>query len=400
VLFLYKNDNYDGNIYTSTFANSSWSKIHKLNKNINTKFYESHASISKDGTKLYFASNREGGEGHLDIYVSELDANGEWGEAKNLGSAINTPFNEDTPFISVNDSILFFSSEGHTNMGGYDLFESRLIGGIWKTPENMGYPLNTSDDNLFFQPVNNGANGYYSYTAGYKEKHINYVTLGGRDRETRMYEIKGIFALSDTTLEFNDDFKITLSSKSSMDTVDVAYPNKTTGFYSFLVKGDEYNILYEGLAYLSDSVELAIYEDHPSDEQVIDMTLYPDPYYIPETDEEVELLDFSQVQLIEAIDSSILITNVIVQDVSDSDSSNVDVLYYTVQVMALYNPVDASFFRDTEVAVLYNAADKFYRYTTGQFDTKAEAYRKREHLIKLGYPEDIFVKTVVRGIQE
>jgi len=215
-----------------------------------------------------------------------------------------------------------------------------------------------------------------------------------------MYEIKGIFALSDTILEFNDDYKITLFSRANMDTIDVGYPNKSTGFYSFLVKGDEYRILYEGLAYLSDSVDLDLYEDHPTDEAVIDMTLDPDPYYIPETDEEVEKLDFSQVQVIEAIDSSILVTDVIVQDVSDSDSSNVDVLYYTVQVMALHNPVDVSFFTNTEVRVLYNADDKFYRYTTGQFNTKDEAYRKREHLIKLGYPEEIFVKTVVRVIQE
>jgi len=400
VLYLYKTDNYDGNIYSSTYSNSSWSKIHKLNRNINTKFYESHASISRDGTRLYFTSNREGGEGHLDIYVSDLDPKGEWGEAKNLGSAINTPYNEDTPFISGNDSILFFSSEGHTNMGGYDLFESRLIGGIWKTPANMGHPLNTSDDDIFFQPVNNGGNGYYSFTAGYKEKHIHYVTLGGREREDRFFEIKGLYALSDTILEFDDDYRIILYSKNTMDTVDVAYPNKSTGFYSFFVKGDEYKILYEGLAYLSDSVDLNLYEDHPTNEEVIDMTLDPDPYYIPESEEEVELLDFSQVQVVAAIDSSILVTDVIVQDVSDSDSTNLNVLYYTVQVMALHNPVDVSFFRNTEVVVLYNSDDKFYRYTTGQFETKDEAYRKREHLIRLGYPEDIFVKTVVGRSQE
>lgn len=400
VLYLYKNDNFDGNIYTSTFANSTWSKIHILNRNINTRFFESHAAESKDGTRLFFTSNREGGEGQLDIYVSELDENGEWGPALNLGSAINTPYNEDTPFISMNDSILFFSSEGHTNIGGYDIFESKLIGGIWKTPSNLGYPLCTSDDDLFFQPFNNGANGYYSFPDGYKEKHIHYITMGGRVAEPRFFEIKGVLSLSDTILEFTDDFRIMLFSKTSGDTVDVGYPNKTTGFYSFFVRGDEYKLLYEGIGYLSDSAEVALYEDHPDEEEVIDIMLSPDPYYIPESDEEVEKLDFSKLQVIEAIDSSILVTNVIVQDVSDSDSSNVDVLYYTVQVMALYNPVDVSFFRGTEVTVLYNSDDKFYRYTTGRFDTKEEAYRKRDHLVRLGYPEDIFVKTVVRGTQE
>ena len=96
-LFLYKKDNFDGNIYSSSYSNGAWTPIKKLNKNINTKFYESHASISADGKKLYFTSNRDGGQGGLDIYVSEKDATGDWGPAVNLGAAINTPFNEDTP---------------------------------------------------------------------------------------------------------------------------------------------------------------------------------------------------------------------------------------------------------------------------------------------------------------
>lgn len=399
VLYMYKDDNYDGNIYTSTYSNSSWSRIHKLNKNINTRFFESHACESADGTKLFFSSNREGGEGALDIYVSELDENGEWGEPVNLGPSINTPFNEDTPFISMNDSSLFFSSEGHTSMGGYDIFESKRIGGIWKTPANLGYPLSTADDDLFFQPVNNGANGYYSYTTGYKERHIHYVSIGGRDKEPRVFEIKGTVSLSDTILEFTDDFKVLLFTSSSTDTIDVSYPNKSTGFYSFLVKGDEYKLEFTGIGYLSDTVNLALYEDHPDDEEVINITLEPDENYEP-IPEVFEKLDYSQVQLIEEIDSSILVTNLIVRDVSDSDSTNVDVLYYTVQVMALYNPVDVSFFRNTEVTVLYNSDDKFYRYTTGKFITKEEAYRRRDRLIQLGYPEEIFVKTVFMGNKE
>jgi len=398
-LYLYKNDDFVGNIYVSRFSNGSWSRIEKLNRNINTRFFESHASISADGNKLYFTSNRDGGEGGLDIYVSEKDSDGEWGDAKNLGSGINTPYNEDTPFITGNDSILFFSSEGHTNMGGYDIFFSRLIGGIWKSPLNLGYPLNTPDNELFFYPYNNGHNAYYSMVSGYKNRDIFYLTRG-ESQAVPTFEIKGTFSLSDTIIEFNDDYRIVLYSKTSEDTLDVGYPNKTTGFYSFLVRPDEYTLTYEGLAYLSVTEELTIYEDHPNREEIINVTLDPDTSYVPEEPEIPEVfekLDFSQVQVIDAIDSSILVTDVIVRDVSDSDSTNIDVLYYTVQLMALYNPVDVSFFKRADVRVVYNEDDKFYRYTTGRFDTKDEAYRRRDELISLGYPEEIFVKTVFRG---
>ncbi len=398
-LYLYKNDNFDGNIYMSTFENGSWSRVQKLNRNINTKFYESHASISSGGDKLYFTSNRDGGEGGLDIYVSEKDSKGEWGNPRNLGSAINTPFNEDTPFITNNDSILFFSSEGHTNIGGYDIFRSRLIGGIWKSPSNIGYPVNTPDDDLFFFPYINGQNAFYSMVTGYKEKDIYYINLGEK-QSIPTFEIKGVLSLSDTIIEFTDDYRIILYSNSSEDTLDVGYPNKTSGHYSFLVKPDIYSLTYEGPAYIPVTRELTILEDHPSKEEIINITLEPDTNYVAEIPEEFEKLDFSKVTVIDEIDSSILVTDVIIKDVSDSDSTNADVLYYTIQLMALYNPVDVSFFKNTRVTVVYNDDDRFYRYTTGQFETKGEAYTRRDELIRQGYPEEIFVKTVFRGNRE
>ncbi len=397
-LYIYKNDNFDGNIYISSFENGSWNRIKKLGRNINTRYYESHACISSDGKKLYFTSNRTGGEGGLDIYVSEREEGKNWGEAKNLGSAINTPYNENTPFISANDSILFFSSEGHSSIGGYDIFSSKLIGGVWKSPSNIGYPINTPDDDLFFNPLNNGSNAYYSMVKGYKEKDIYYLSLGEK-QAAPTFEIKGIVSLSDTVVKFNDDYRIILYSMTKEDTLDIGYPNESTGFYSFMVNPDEYRITYDGVAYLPVEKNVTLTEDHPAREEVINVTLEPDTNYIPKLPRRFEKLDFSQVQVIDAIDSSILVTDVVVRDVSDSDSTNIDVLYYTIQLMALYNPVDVTFFRDTDVTVVYNEEDQFYRYTTGRFETKEEAYRRRDELIDSGYPEEIFVKTVFRGEQ-
>lgn len=161
-LYVYRSDNFDGNIYVSKYKNGIWSKLEKLNGNINTKFWESHASISKDGKTLYFTSNRDGGYGGLDIYRSERKRGGDWGPAVNLGPVINSRFNEDTPFFTEDGKTLYFSSMGHYNMGGYDIFYSRLDNGQWTKPENIGYPLNTTRDDLFLVPVSDGAFAYYA----------------------------------------------------------------------------------------------------------------------------------------------------------------------------------------------------------------------------------------------
>jgi hypothetical protein len=161
-LFLSKDDNYNSDIYTSSYNGNSWTKITKLNKNINTKYWESHAFMSEDGNRLIFASDKPGGFGGLDLYMSQK-INGDWGPAINAGPEINTQFNEDRPFLINNGKTLFFSSQGHENIGGYDLFRSDLqSNGLWSKPKNLGYPINTPDDDIFFMPTGDGKSGYIS----------------------------------------------------------------------------------------------------------------------------------------------------------------------------------------------------------------------------------------------
>lgn len=160
-LYLFKDDDHDGNIYVTNFDGIKWTPMQKLNHHINTESYETHASLSPDGNTLYFSSNRPGGFGDLDIYISHRDKEtGDWGHPINLGESINTPFNENSPFLSADGQTLFFTSDGHTNMGGYDIFFSRLQDdGSWSKPVNMGYPINTTDDEIFYQPIGNGERG-------------------------------------------------------------------------------------------------------------------------------------------------------------------------------------------------------------------------------------------------
>jgi hypothetical protein len=161
-LLLSAGDNYNSDLLVSTYDGKKWSKAVKLNRNINTKYWESHAFLSEDEKLLVFASDRPGGFGGLDIYVSKKE-NNDWGPAVNIGPEINTAFNEDRPFIINNSKTLFFASQDHLSMGGYDLFRSdKLPNGLWDKPKNLGYPLNTTDDNIFFMPSGNGKTGYIS----------------------------------------------------------------------------------------------------------------------------------------------------------------------------------------------------------------------------------------------
>jgi outer membrane protein OmpA-like peptidoglycan-associated protein/tetratricopeptide (TPR) repeat protein len=153
----------NGEIFSSEFKNGQWSAMQKLNGNINTRYNETHASLSPDGNTLYFTSDHQGGYGGMDIYSSKKNAQGEWGVAVNAGPLINTPFNEETPFVSGDGKNLFFSSQGHYNMGGYDVFLCRLDEkGEWLPPFNIGYPLNTTDDDLFFFPLKTDKIAYQS----------------------------------------------------------------------------------------------------------------------------------------------------------------------------------------------------------------------------------------------
>ena len=394
ILYLYKTDNFDGNIYSSDYVNGSWTPIRKLNRNINTKYYESHASVSADGKKLYFTSNRNGGQGGLDIYLSEKDPTGDWGPAINLGTSVNTIYNEDTPFITINDSLLYFSSEGHKGMGGFDIYRSRGNGVAWKSPENLGFPVNSTDDDRFFQPFNNDENGFYSITTGYKKKEIFYITLTNQ-RLNRIYDLSGKYSLRDTIMEFDEQNAIFLIDRNTGDTLDTGYPDMETGQYDFIVSPGRYRLLYTGPGYFPQIIDTTIVKNTPAGIiRLKDVILDKNPPVY-------EKLDLTNIPVVDKIDPGILIRDLRVSDVTENDQQDTTILYYTVQVMALYNPVDISYFRYvSDIRVFFNEEDFFYRYTTGVFNDKNDAYAHRDNLISKGYPEDLFIKKVTRGSGE
>ncbi len=161
-LFIYKDEGGIGDIYESLYRYGEWTRPEKVS-GINSTSNETHASISADGGTLYFVSDRPGGMGGTDIYYSVLLPNGEWSLPRNIGPPINTPYNEDAVMIHPNGNTLYFSSQGHQTIGGYDLFYSNLgDDGKWSQPINFGYPINTPDDERFFVITPDNKRAYFS----------------------------------------------------------------------------------------------------------------------------------------------------------------------------------------------------------------------------------------------
>jgi tetratricopeptide (TPR) repeat protein len=194
LLFIYIDKMGDGQILSSQLIGETWSEPQLLGSDINTPSWESHAAITADGNTLYFISDRSGGYGGRDIYRCVKLPNGNWSKSLALGPTINTPYDEDACFIHPDGKTLYFSSTGHNSMGGFDIFYSDMgEDGEWSKPINIGYPLNTVDDDVFFVTSADSRRAYYSsrQEGGYGEKDIYVVHLPESERSPCLTVLKG-----------------------------------------------------------------------------------------------------------------------------------------------------------------------------------------------------------------
>lgn len=332
-LYLIKQGNYNCDIYVSHFKDGNWSLIQKLNKKVNSRAHETSISISTDGNTIYFSSNRAGGEGGFDIYKSEKKG-GDWCKPVNLGKTINTRYNEEAPFISNDGKLLFFSSEGHRNMGGMDIFYSTLDNkGKWNEPVNMGCPINTTNDDIFISLTNKGRILYFAKYApeGYG-KH--------------------------------DIYKIDLLSEKEVDT-------KLAKIYT----GFEQEETIQN--------DLSIYE--------------PGKYTVPlqqRSNDEGVKADTVQLLVSREDNDGYVNDNLIYsQNSENKQHSGEEIPYYTVQVMALYKPVHTSYFKNLANVKVSKGTDAFHRYTFGKYLGYSLARQYLRQVRKLGYT-DAFIREI------
>jgi outer membrane protein OmpA-like peptidoglycan-associated protein len=243
-----------GDLYVSYLQDDQWSIPESLGPNINTEYRETHAAISIDGQTLYFTSERPGGSGGSDIYMSELQEDGSWGSATNLGDAINSELNEEGPYIHPSDTVMYFSSNGHKGMGGYDLFMSiKGKDGVWKEPKNIGYPLNSPDDDVFFISSPEGNYGFYASNQYGSTGSTNIYTLKLPSQfKNNLAVIAGNIVLNDGTGGTTyGDVSIKVIDNTTGDTIRNYKPDPINGLYALVLPTpNEYTIIYEAYGHL------------------------------------------------------------------------------------------------------------------------------------------------------
>jgi outer membrane protein OmpA-like peptidoglycan-associated protein len=207
LLFKYSDDNGGDIHYCELQDNGTWSEPVALPGIINSTFEEKSITISRDEKTLYFMSNRPGGFGGTDLYKASKDSKGHWSNVKNLGPKINTDLDEDGPYINEFNNVitLYFSSKGHKGMGGYDIFRSTYDAAKneWSDPINLGYPINTPDDDVYFITSPDGKIAYYSTVRddgmGYQDIYMITVPEGLTNVEPTTTKKEPVVIPKDTT---------------------------------------------------------------------------------------------------------------------------------------------------------------------------------------------------------
>jgi len=254
-IYVYNSNNGLGEIYKTELDGNIWSKPIALPKPINSEFNEKCISISPDKKIIYFVSDRPEGKGGLDIYFVESDEKGNLGEVKNIGDAINTPYDEDGVFIHPDGKALYFSSKGHNTMGGYDIFKSvKDSNGLWSEPVNLGQPINSADDDVFLFVSADGKTGYFSSIkeGGLGEKDIYKISFSEGDagsNDSKLLLVKG--EVIDNITKQPIEAEIVIMDNQKKEEVAKFKSNKETGkFIVSLPAGKDYALTAVSKDYL------------------------------------------------------------------------------------------------------------------------------------------------------
>ncbi len=388
VLFIYRDTpNKKGEIHYSRLNGKEWTTPNPLLGGINTNHWEGSCSLAADGKTLYFTSDKPEGLGGRDIYKSTLINDSIWSEAENLGPTINTPYNDDAPFFHPDGRTLVFSSEGHNSMGGYDIFHTQLQkDGTWKTPINIGYPINSPDRDTYYVLSADGKTGYFSSgrPGGYGQQDIYTVVPGLIGYKPAIAMLKGKVTLNNNPTEAD----IVVTYKNNLQTYSKLGSNSTTGDYlTTLPTNREYEIAYK--------LKNFNFQQLKGDSVIIKTIAVADVDTMVELDVNVEFytMDFLK-------DEPIVLDTMSLDDMLLAfGDTKTDGLIFKVQIAAYNFPNNYVYKRlkglgDVEKNVL---EDKITRFTIGgNFYTFNEASIHNEK-VKARGQTDAFITAIYKG---
>ncbi|QCK16447.1 OmpA family protein [Mangrovivirga cuniculi] len=371
------NESDPGDLYTIHKIKGKWQAPVSLGKNINSRYTETAASLTSDGKTIYFASNRPGSIGGFDIYKSEKNEKGVWGQAKNLGPVVNTEQNEEGPFIHPDQRTLFFTSEGHKSMGGRDIFRTVRANGEWQTPVNLGYPINTTTDDNYFTLSADGETGYFSSdrVGGQGGQDIYFFDMPEGGNNIALTLIKGLILDGDTKQPISSKIKVV--EKNSGNKVEYVYsPNEKGEYLIIFPPGKSYDLIVESENYLPYTIAIDIPDQEYFYELYQRILLTPikqfdvvvgqevkvsNVFYDTENDTKISPRMANEANLIKS--DSLDLLDIMDGIIATSDTIALD---YLMTIMFATNPVEEFDFDDSSNDKIQHASQKYYYDENGE----------------------------------
>ncbi len=250
MILFFDSKNEFSDLYLSLLKTKQWQKPETMGPNINSKSVESGGTLSSNGNTFIFSSDRKGGIGGKDLYKTKRLPNGDWGTPENLGPTINSIFDEDGPFLTPDDKTLYFSSKGFNSMGGYDFFKSDYDAekDEWSEPINLGYPINTTDDNLYMSITADKKRIYLAQQRedGLGDLDIYKVTLNSEPGGSRhLFMVQGNVNADSAT---DGRVKITLKDTSGK-TIGIYNTKATGGKFIMFIPIGKYHLTADSKGY-------------------------------------------------------------------------------------------------------------------------------------------------------
>ncbi|HRH11138.1 MAG TPA: hypothetical protein PLU73_06470 [Bacteroidia bacterium] len=400
VLFIYRDNGDDhGDIYQSFMVGETFTKPYKLKGQVNTYSWDGHCSLSPDGQTLYFSSERSGGYGGKDIYKATLLSDSTWGNVVNLGDSVNTIYDDDAPFIHPDGITLYYSSKGKTSMGGYDIFQATMsIDSTFKKVENLGYPINSTDDDIYFVLSATGNNGYYSSGkhggVGMKDIYLIETNFG---TQKNVLLVKGKTMSNVTPVEAK--IRIEVMSRNNKLFRSYSSNPKTGQYLATLPKGAEYRFTYTYLDKAPDVFTISAIDITGYSEKIHDVI-----WDKPDTAKPVVTPTVASTPTVKAGPPDTWVAKSKVQEkimkyTAKYGDISAEGLEFKVQIAAYRFPKNYTYKHLKGLGKVQNLllGDEITRITIGgAFNTIAKAWAHNKKVIKAGQA-DAFVTAVYKG---